>query len=115
MAQFDRLLSTAERVYGLRDDNVFLTLDAPLALVRYAALEAGRRLAARGTLHMPEDVFHLTPEEAAAALESRHPLTDVRDSALRQRDGRRRGRGRRAARHTGLGGTRHRHRTHHPL
>ena len=62
---------------------------------------------------MPEDVFHLTPEEAAAALESRHPLTDVRDSALRQRDGRRRGRGRRAARHTGLGGTRHRHRTHH--
>jgi pyruvate,water dikinase len=85
VAQFDRLLATAERVYGLRDDNVFLTLDAPLALVRYAALEAGRRLAARGTLHMPEDVFHLTPEEAAAALESRHPLTDVRDSALRQR------------------------------
>ena len=34
---------------------------------------------------MPEDVFHLTPEEAATALRWRHPLTDVRDSDLRQR------------------------------
>ncbi len=72
-------------IYGLRDDNVFLTIDAPLALVRYAALEAGRRLATRGTLDLPEDVFHLTTDEAAAALESRRPLTDMRDAALRER------------------------------
>ncbi|GAA1978453.1 PEP/pyruvate-binding domain-containing protein [Microbacterium pumilum] len=84
-AEFERLLATAERVYGLRDDNVFLTIDAPLAVVRYAALEVGRRLAARGTLDLPEDVFHLTPEEAAAALGSRDPLTDIRDGAQRER------------------------------
>lgn len=82
---FDRLLAAAERVYGLRDDNVFLLADAPLALVRYAALEAGRRLAARGTIDAPDDVFHLTTEEAAAALGSRHPLSDVRDRARRAR------------------------------
>ena len=84
-AQFDRLLATAESVYGLRDDNVFLTVDAPLAVLRYAALEAGLRLAARGTLDIPEDVFHLTPEEVAVALEARHPLADVRARAIRER------------------------------
>lgn len=85
IAEFDRLLKTAERVYGLRDDNVFLAIDAPLALVRYAALEGGRRLAARGTLDTPDDVFHLTTDEAATALGSRHPLEDVRDAARRAR------------------------------
>ena len=85
LAGFERLLAQAERVYGLRDDNVFLTADAPLALVRYAALEAGRRLAARGSLDAPDDVFHLTAEEAAAALGSRDPLDDVRAQARRAR------------------------------
>ena len=89
VADFDRVLATAERVYGLRDDNVFLAIDAPLALVRYAALEAGRRLTARGTLDAADDVFHLTPEEAADALGARHPLADVLELA-------RRGRGERA-------------------
>lgn len=84
-AEFDRLLKTAERVYGLRDDNVFLAIDAPLALVRYAALEVGCRLAARGTLDAPDDVFHLTTDEAAGALGSRHPLDDVREAARRAR------------------------------
>ena len=46
-------LARAESVYGVRDDNVFLAIDAPLALVRYAALEVGGRLAARGTLDFP--------------------------------------------------------------
>ncbi|MET0782510.1 MAG: PEP-utilizing enzyme, partial [Microbacterium sp.] len=85
VAEFDRLLAGAERVYGLRDDNVFLMVDAPLALVRYAALEAGRRLAERGTLDAAEDVFHLTTDEAADAVESRHPLDDVRELARRGR------------------------------
>ena len=85
LAEFERLLAGAERVYGLRDDNVFLTADAPLALVRYAALEVGRRLASRGTLDAPDDVFHLTAEEAAAALGSRHPLEDVHAQARRAR------------------------------
>lgn len=85
IAEFDRLLRNAERVYGLRDDNVFLAIDAPIALVRYAALEVGRRLAARGTLDSPEDVFHLTIEVAADALGSRHPLEAVREAARRAR------------------------------
>jgi len=84
-AEFDRLLAVAEQVYGLRDDNVFLMADAPLAIVRYAALEVGRRLAARGTIDAPDDVFHLTTEEAAAALGSRHPLDDLREQARRAR------------------------------
>ena len=85
IAEFDRLLKTAERVYGLRDDNVFLAIDAPLALVRYAALEVGRRLAARGTLDAPDDVFHLTTDEAAEALRSRHPLEGLREAARHAR------------------------------
>ena len=89
IARFDRLLTAAEQVYGLRDDNVFLTIDAPLALVRYAALEAGRRLADRGTLDAAVDVFHLTVDEAAQALGSRHPLAGTREQA-------RHGRGERA-------------------
>ena len=85
IAEFDGLLKTAERAYGLRDDNVFLAIDAPLALVRYAALEVGRRLAAHGTLDAPEDVFHLTTDEAAAALASPLPLEPVREAARRAR------------------------------
>jgi phosphohistidine swiveling domain-containing protein len=85
LAEFERLLVNAERVYGLRDDNVFLAIDAPLALVRYAALEVGRRLAARGTLDVAADVFHLTTDEAAQALASQHPLEGVREAARRAR------------------------------
>lgn len=85
VAEFDEVLANAEQVYGLRDDNVFLQIDAPLAVLRYAALEAGRRLAERGTIDGPEDVFHLTPEEAADALEASLPLDDLREWSRRAR------------------------------
>lgn len=85
VAEFDEVLANAEQVYGLRDDNVFLQIDAPLAVLRYAALEAGRRLAERGTIDGPEDVFHLTPEEAADALEASLPLDDLRERSRRAR------------------------------
>ncbi len=74
LSRFDDALARAEEVYGIRDDNVFLCIDAPLALVRYAALEAGGRLAARGALDTASDVFHLTIEEAVAALREREEV-----------------------------------------
>jgi rifampicin phosphotransferase len=52
----------------VREDNEFLTVSAPLAILRYPVLEIGRRLAARGQLDRRDDVFFLTLEEARAAL-----------------------------------------------
>lgn len=69
--RFGRLLARAERYYPVREENEFYTVSAPLALMRYAALEAGRRLAERGLIETREDVFFLEPGEAAAALRNR--------------------------------------------
>ena len=67
-ARFERLLRRAERAYPVREDNEFYTISAPLALVRYAALEIGRRLAARGTIGRADDIFFLDTAEAPRAL-----------------------------------------------
>ncbi len=66
--EFDRLLENARRAYGLRDDNGPLTAEWPMGLVRRAFLETGRRLADRGRLADPANVFELTGEEAVAVL-----------------------------------------------
>jgi phosphohistidine swiveling domain-containing protein len=66
--RFERALGRARRAYPVREDNEFFTLSVPLALLRYRALEIGRRLAARGQLQRRDDVFFLTLEEARAAL-----------------------------------------------
>ncbi len=65
---FDALLENARRAYGLRDDNGPLTAEWPMGLVRRAFLETGRRLAERGRLTDPANVFELTGEEAVAVL-----------------------------------------------
>ncbi|MBI5948025.1 MAG: hypothetical protein HY875_07800 [Chloroflexi bacterium] len=70
LARFDRLLARAERVYPVREDNEFTTVSVPLALARYAGLEAGRRLVAREELADPNDVFFLEWEEMTARLAS---------------------------------------------
>ena len=67
-ARFERLLRRAERAYPVREDNEFYTISAPLALVRYAALEIGRRLAARRTIGRADDIFFLDTVEAPRAL-----------------------------------------------
>jgi len=67
-ANFDRLLENARRAYGLRDDNGPLTAEWPMGLVRRAFLEAGRRLAARGRLVEPANVFELDGAEAVSVL-----------------------------------------------
>ncbi|MEV4312664.1 PEP-utilizing enzyme [Actinocrispum sp. NPDC049592] len=68
LASFDAALDRMTRAYPIREDNVFFTLDAPNALCRYAALEAGERLAGRGQIDATEDVFFLRVEEVLAAL-----------------------------------------------
>ena len=66
--RFEWLLERAERAYPVREDNEFHLVSAPLAAVRFAALEVGHRLARRGTLERPAQVFLLEVEEAVAAL-----------------------------------------------
>ncbi|WP_254238037.1 PEP/pyruvate-binding domain-containing protein [Allokutzneria sp. A3M-2-11 16] len=67
-AEFLRLLERARAAYPVREDNEFWTVSCPIAALRYAALEAGRRLAGRGQIGTRDEVFHLFPAEVRAAL-----------------------------------------------
>ncbi|SMD24254.1 PEP-utilising enzyme, mobile domain [Kibdelosporangium aridum] len=69
LAWFERALARATKAYPIREDNVFFTIDSPNALLRYAALEAGRRLAHNGQIDTHSDVFFLKADEALAALQ----------------------------------------------
>jgi rifampicin phosphotransferase len=66
--RFDRALARAEKAYPVREDNEYFTISVPLALIRRAALEIGRRLADRGQLDLRDNVFQLEPGEALGAL-----------------------------------------------
>jgi len=68
LARFERVLERAQRAYPLREANQFYTFSAPMALIRYAALEIGNRLADRGVIAERDDVFFLLKNEACAAL-----------------------------------------------
>ncbi|HYR41514.1 MAG TPA: PEP-utilizing enzyme [Terriglobia bacterium] len=61
--QFDEGLNEARAAYGLHDEDVRITYLWPLGLLRRAVLAGADRLAARGLLRMPEDVFQTTPGE----------------------------------------------------
>lgn len=67
-AQFESLLGEAERAYPVREDNEFFTVSAPLALLRFAALEAAARLTKRGAIADAADVFFLRYEEVLEGL-----------------------------------------------
>ena len=83
--EFLALLTDAERAYPIREDNEFYTVSAPLALARFAVLEAGKRLAAKGALAAADDVFFLRFEEAITALAGSE--TEYRELvATRRRD-----------------------------
>lgn len=71
-AAFRALLREARRYAPYRENLKDSALRA-LHLVRRAFLEVGRRLAARGVIGAPDDVFFLEVEEAEAALERRGP------------------------------------------
>ncbi|MGI8794714.1 MAG: PEP-utilizing enzyme [Acidimicrobiales bacterium] len=74
-AVFDDLVEDARISYGLRDENGPLTYEWPAGLLRRAVLEAGRRLAGGGRLKAAGDVFELTVEEIARALQGDESIT----------------------------------------
>lgn len=83
-SRFERILSRAEAGYAVREDNEFFTINLPLGLLRFALLEVGRRLADRGTLRRPDDIFFLREDEIRGALAKPTPHFD--EVALRRAD-----------------------------
>lgn len=61
--RFDDALAYAEIVYPLREDNVILTDQMVIGLVRRAGIEAGRRLVARGLVRKVDDAMMLGVDE----------------------------------------------------
>ncbi|HLX87376.1 MAG TPA: PEP/pyruvate-binding domain-containing protein [Acidimicrobiales bacterium] len=66
--RFERALAYARRAYGQREDNVVWLDSQPCALLRYAAVEIGRRLVDRGLLVDVGDAVFLEEPELHAAL-----------------------------------------------
>jgi pyruvate,water dikinase len=66
--RFEKALAYAELVYPVREDNVLLTDQLPTGLLRRTALEAGRRLTARGHLARATDAVLLTADELRGAV-----------------------------------------------
>ncbi|MDO3409864.1 PEP/pyruvate-binding domain-containing protein [Saccharibacillus sp. CPCC 101409] len=83
--RFKQLLRRAEIAYAAREEHGFYDRDAPFALLRYALLEAGRRLAERGCLPERGDVFLLEFDEIQQALRGERDRSAIRAAAeLRQ-------------------------------
>ena len=75
--RWERAFARAERAYPVREDNEFYTFSAPLALIRYAALEIGRRLAERGQVVSADDVFFLRHSEVVEAMSDGQPKMNL--------------------------------------
>lgn len=82
LRRFEQLLARAQQAYPVREDNEHPTVSAPYALLRWAALEAGRRLAELDRLDKPDHVFFVEVEEVLAALADG---TDLRERVERRR------------------------------
>ncbi|HEX8409474.1 MAG TPA: PEP-utilizing enzyme [Thermoanaerobaculia bacterium] len=67
-ARFDELLGEARLTYRIRDERVYMNDAWSSGIARRAILEAGRRLAGKGTLHDAEHAVELTPTELASML-----------------------------------------------
>lgn len=80
--RFEATLRRAQAAYPVREDNEWYTISAPLALLRFAAQEAGRRLAVRGQIGSAGDVFFLEMAELREAL---HAGTDQRELVRRRK------------------------------
>ncbi|MFS0726783.1 PEP-utilizing enzyme [Paenibacillus sp. 1P07SE] len=74
---FIRTLVRARDAYPVREEHGFYDRDLPLALLRYAYLEAGRRMVNRDQLADVPAVFHLEWEEVRAGLQHREPLFNL--------------------------------------
>jgi len=66
--RFERALNRARDAYPALEDRVAPTQSTQTALLRYLALEIGRRLVDRGQLASADDVFFLAAKEARSAL-----------------------------------------------
>lgn len=73
---FEEALAGARRARPYGDDTEVDVLEA-MGVVRHVALEAGRRLVARGLLDRVDDVFYLTDAELLAALRGGSPVVDI--------------------------------------
>ncbi|UOY01015.1 PEP/pyruvate-binding domain-containing protein [Blastococcus sp. PRF04-17] len=80
--RFDRALTAARRVYGVREDNVFWTGNLPCGLIRRVALEIGERLVRDDRIARPADVAYLADDELRRALRADE---DVRELVARRR------------------------------
>ncbi|HYH77619.1 MAG TPA: PEP/pyruvate-binding domain-containing protein, partial [Arthrobacter sp.] len=83
LAKFNTLLERALRAYPLRESNVFYTMDSPLALARYAVLEAGRRMQRARAITALDDVFYCTADEVQEWLDGNSG--DLRSTVRRRR------------------------------
>jgi phosphohistidine swiveling domain-containing protein len=83
-SRFERVLAQARWAYGQREDNIFWLDNQPCALIRYTAVEIGRRLARRGVLARATDVVFLEEQELRDAL-SRKREEDQRALVARRR------------------------------
>jgi phosphohistidine swiveling domain-containing protein len=83
--RFEAALRRAQMAYPVREDNEWYTASAPLALVRFAAQEAGKRLASRGQIESANDVFFLEMAELRGALREKSDQREV----VRRRKGER--------------------------
>ncbi|HZT64661.1 MAG TPA: PEP-utilizing enzyme [Acidimicrobiales bacterium] len=68
-ARFEAALAYAQRAYGQREDNISWLDNQPSGLLRYCAVEFGRRLAERGVLAHAGDAVFLEEPELRDALE----------------------------------------------
>ena len=66
--RFERVLVRAREAYPALEDRVWWTTFVQAALLRYLAMEIGRRLVDRGQLDAAEDVFFLETADARSAL-----------------------------------------------
>lgn len=66
--RFARALARAREAYPAWEDRVWWTQSVQTALLRYLALEIGRRLVGRNQLAAPDDVFFLEALEAQASV-----------------------------------------------
>ncbi|MQB01364.1 MAG: hypothetical protein GEU78_13910 [Actinobacteria bacterium] len=66
--RFERILARAREAYPAWEDRVWWTQSVQTALLRYLALEIGRRLADRDRLSAVGDVFFLEARDARSAL-----------------------------------------------
>lgn len=84
--RFEETLQRARERWGLREDNLLYTDSMPNGLIRWAALELGRRLCVRGRLARPEDAVWLELDELRSAVSAADggPV-DLRERVRRRR------------------------------